>query len=207
MNPFDFVNANKRFRFFSWFLGLFSVCLMGAAIPKTPVKEQENLHPEITSVVVMELFTSQGCSSCPPADALLGKYATTSSQEIIPLSFHVDYWNRLGWTDPFSQSAYSQRQEWYRDRIPGSSVYTPQLVIDGKFELVGSNRAAIETLVKKELSETKPGSIQLKKIMLENNKIHFQYEAINPGEILNIALIEKKQLLPYMPAKMKDCDY
>src|SRR3954469_1853353 len=64
-------------------------------------------------IVIMELFTSQGCSSCPPADALLGKYALMKNDNIIPLAFHVDYWNRLGWKDPFSDPKYSQRQRDY----------------------------------------------------------------------------------------------
>lgn len=175
MKPYLFTIENKQYRFFIWILGFCSVCLMGAITTKVPEKASRKLNPLNHPVVVMELFTSQGCSSCPPADALLGKYAGSSSRPIIPLSFHVDYWNRLGWSDPFSQPAFSQRQEWYRSRIPGSSLYTPQLVIDGKYELVGSNRTAIENLVQKELAESKQGSIRLKQVLRENDKIQFQY--------------------------------
>ena len=88
-------------------------------------------------VAVLELFTSEGCSSCPSADKLLPQLAKLDSN-IIPLSFHVDYWNRLGWEDPFSSSEYSERQRSYAKQLNLESVYTPQLVVNGEYELVGS---------------------------------------------------------------------
>lgn len=92
-------------------------------------------------LVLAELFTSQGCSSCPPADALLAELA--DRPDVLALSLHVDYWNRLGWTDPFSSSAASKRQQAYALRL-GTQVYTPQLVVDGQAEAVGSDRASVE---------------------------------------------------------------
>jgi hypothetical protein len=92
--------------------------------------------------VVVELFTSEGCSSCPPADALLIKFREQHRDdgvEIIPLGFHVDYWNRLGWQDRFSSAAYSQRQEDYASRLKLDGPYTPQMVVDGDTEFVGNN--------------------------------------------------------------------
>ena len=86
-------------------------------------------------IAVLELFTSEGCSSCPSADRLLPQLAKLDSN-IIPLSFHVDYWNRLGWTDPFSSSEYSERQRSYASHLKLESVYTPQLVVNGEYELV-----------------------------------------------------------------------
>jgi hypothetical protein len=91
--------------------------------------------------VIVELFTSEGCSSCPPADSLLAKLSEDQPFdriEIIPLEEHVDYWNNLGWTDPFSSSAFSRRQQDYANLIPGSGVYTPQIVVDGRAQFVGS---------------------------------------------------------------------
>ena len=100
--------------------------------------------------VVVELFTSEGCSSCPPADANLAKLEEkqpVGSAEIIALEEHVDYWNNLGWADPFSGSEWTARQEAYADTFRSGSVYTPQMVVDGTAEFVGSReREARQTI-------------------------------------------------------------
>jgi hypothetical protein len=142
----------------------------------------------------MELFTSQGCSSCPPADALLAEYVASENKNIIPLSFHVDYWNRLGWTDPFSSSAYSERQVWYSRHLPKGSVYTPQMIINGNREALGNNRNDVNVIVKKELDGTSSENISVENIVINKNSISFHYTALNPGkdEILNIAIIQKE---------------
>ena len=92
--------------------------------------------------VIVELFTSEGCSSCPPADEVLSRLEKTQpvpGVEIIALSEHVDYWNRLGWADPYSSAQYSERQSQYGQSFGRGSIYTPQMVVDGRIEFVGSD--------------------------------------------------------------------
>jgi hypothetical protein len=111
-------------------VGMMSPTAAGTALARGPAQP-----------VVVELFTSEGCSSCPPADAVLDRLARdqpVAGAEVIALEMHVDYWNKLGWVDPFSQAAFTARQNEYGRAFAKRGVYTPQLVIDGQRELVGS---------------------------------------------------------------------
>lgn len=135
---------------------------------KEPVAKKVNRS--FSSVALLELFTSEGCSSCPPADRLLPQLAGLDSN-VIPISFHVDYWNHLGWTDPFSKVEFSERQRKYGDRFQLESIYTPQLIVNGEYELVGSNRRTAEADIKKALNE-KPGvQIKIDEIKKVGNKL------------------------------------
>ena len=100
--------------------------------------------------VLVELFTSEGCSSCPPADTLLTRLATEKTiggAEIVTLAFHVDYWDRLGWKDRFSSAAFTERQNRYAAAWKTDRVYTPQAVVDGRVEFVGTDvNKAVEAL-------------------------------------------------------------
>jgi hypothetical protein len=100
-----------------------------------------------TGPLILELFTSQGCSSCPPADVLLGKFA--KDPQLAPLSFHVDYWNDLGWKDPYSLRAWTDRQHTYARALNEARVYTPELVIGGATGLVGSRASQVEDAIAK----------------------------------------------------------
>jgi len=103
--------------------------------------------------VVLELFTSQGCSSCPPADRLLTRLGDDPqlASRVFPLSFHVDYWNYIGWTDPFSSADWSNRQRRYARAFDSRRVYTPQLVVNGREEGVGSKEGEVEAMVRRAL--------------------------------------------------------
>lgn len=108
--------------------------------------------------VVVELFTSEGCSSCPPADALLARLDATQpveGAEIIPLALHVDYWNHLGWADPFSSRQFSERQGEYAAAFGATDVYTPQMVVDGVKEFNGANSSLASEAIGKAAREPK----------------------------------------------------
>jgi len=128
-----------------FFLILFAVAALEAS------------EPAPRAAVLAELFTSEGCSSCPSADALLmklDKMQPVAGAQIVVLSEHVDYWNSLGWTDPFSSPQFSQRQAMYARALSDDS-YTPQLVIDGRAALVGSNEREILPAIAKAAARPK----------------------------------------------------
>ena len=95
--------------------------------------------------VVVELFTSQGCSSCPPADALMADLA--DRDDIIPLAFHVDYWDWIGWTDTFGDPAHSARQRGYAEGAGSKTVYTPQFVVGGRAHVAGADGMALSETI------------------------------------------------------------
>ena len=121
---------------------------VGVTTLDTPFSTQAS-NPD-PKPVVLELFTSEGCSSCPPADALLKKLDDAGSLdnvEIIAIEEHVDYWNRLGWTDPFSSSDWTERQQHYSQTLRRDGVYTPQLVVNGHDEFVGSSERQLREAI------------------------------------------------------------
>jgi hypothetical protein len=149
-----------------------------------------------TPFAVLELFTSEGCSSCPPADKLLAEIAREARQKkqrVFPIAFHVDYWNNLSWKDPFSHSDFSLRQRHYA-RILGVQVYTPQMIINGKAAFVGGDRASALQSIESALS--KPAQVNLElKVEKQNNpdSLLVKYEVSNvpKDKILHIALVER----------------
>jgi hypothetical protein len=134
--------------------------------------------------VLVELFTSEGCSSCPPADALLRQVngtQTSDGQLIVGISEHVTYWNSLGWSDPFSSSAYTARQDAYSQRFQLEGVYTPQMVINGAEQIVGSDRAALLQAVMKE--EAQPSHMGVRILSVEAGRNGWNVHFSASGEV------------------------
>ena len=139
---------------------LFRISLAMAFLTLPGIAGAEDAVTAPRRPVLVELFTSEGCSSCPPADALLEKLdrdQPIAGAQIIVLSEHVDYWNRLGWKDPFSASAFTARQEQYDRRFGLSGPYTPEMVVDGSAEFNGSDARAAESAVRQALEQPAVG--------------------------------------------------
>lgn len=141
-----------------WRIAMWTAALVGAFVIAVIARSSgSEIQVQTSSAqprtpVIFELFTSEGCSSCPPADTLLAQLADqqpVAGVEIIPLGMHVDYWDRLGWKDRFSSAALTERQQVYGATFRNESIYTPQAVVDGRQEFVGSDvRAARSALLK-----------------------------------------------------------
>lgn len=155
-------------------------------------KTTQHTTSETNGFAVLELFTSEGCSSCPPADELMGKIEKEYHGEpVYLLSYHVDYWNRLGWKDRFSTVENSQRQQQY-SRILNSQVYTPQLVVNGKREFVGSDENHIKNSIQKALLVSKKTDVALS-ANISSSTIDVQYKtsASDSHSVLLVNLVEK----------------
>jgi hypothetical protein len=143
---------------------------------------------------VIELFTSEGCSSCPPADALVAQIQKEyRDQPVYILAYHVDYWNRLGWRDVFSNAAYSARQYDYAKYLKIPQVYTPQIVVNGKKEFVGSEEGTLRNAIKGSLKQDASAQITLTDLKANSNKatLHYQTEGNGNNSVLLLALVQK----------------
>jgi len=143
-------------------VGISCTCLTAAAQDAaapvaTPAPASSAAAPASKSAVVVELFTSEGCSTCPPADKILGYIDAKQpfpGENVIALEEHVDYWNHDGWTDPFSSSKFTERQSGYAELFKKQN-YTPQMVVDGKAELVGNNGQEVIKVIQAEAQAPK----------------------------------------------------
>lgn len=141
---------------------------------------------------VVELFTSEGCSSCPAADQLGGIIAGEKAPNVYVLSFHVDYWDRLGWKDMFSSSLYSDRQKQYAGVLRLKSMYTPQMVVNGRTEFVGSDENKLRSTIKRELGSSSATVIELRTRITDDKTVGVSFNSNNEvNSILNIALVQK----------------
>jgi hypothetical protein len=144
-----------------------------------------------TGFVVVELFTSEGCSSCPSADDAVAQATKDYPQNVFVLGFHVDYWNRLGWKDEYSSAAYTDRQGQYAAAFSLNGIYTPQAVVNGKTEFVGSDRNRLNRVIKTELNNDAKFTIQFSSITSDNESVSAQYTTnADEKNNLNIALIQ-----------------
>ena len=150
-------------------------------------------HDEKKPIVLVELFTSEGCSSCPPADRLLSEIVNQDSEvEVIGLSFHVDYWDYIGWRDPYASSAFSQRQRSYARKFYSNQIYTPQMVVNGKYEFVGSDRSRWNKIFNQVKEEPIDYPISLNSKEVVGNELLVEVSSSsNKNVILNIAVVER----------------
>lgn len=140
---------------------------------------------------VVELFTSEGCSSCPPADKFLSELvadAQKTGKRVFPLAFHVDYWNRLGWTDPFSSAQFSDRQRAYAGKFGIRSAYTPQMIVNGSEEFVGSDRERAKRAIDAVLR--RPATVEVK-LRWHDGTVEYEVTGAPSGSVLNLAIVER----------------
>lgn len=175
------------------------VCLVGFACKqgnaKQPALQKTSASGSFEPVAVIELFTSQGCSSCPPADHLLTQTINEAKKDgtkIYALSFHVDYWNRLGWADPFSTKEYSQRQSDYAAQLNLTSVYTPQMIVNGSREFVGSDAGSLKSALSEALGTKNPAAFKTFTASMQPGQapeINYSLEGNYSNCKINIALV------------------
>lgn len=172
---------------------VFSVSLI--TISFSTNKQKRKTAKEQNGFALIELFTSEGCSNCPSADALLEEIQKKySDKNVLVLSYHVDYWDKLGWKDIFSNALFTQRQEYYSDIFRLNSIYTPQAVVNGRKEFVGSNKSKLISSIDEQLNEKPTSSITLKASQDNSGKIDVSYSSESSNsknEQLILLLVQK----------------
>ncbi|MEO5674050.1 MAG: DUF1223 domain-containing protein [Chitinophagales bacterium] len=160
-------------------------------------KIQDGTVADDRGFAVVELFTSEGCSSCPPADELLAELKTTmGGKSVFFLAFHVDYWDYLGWRDKFSDASFSKRQQQYASEL-SLNVYTPQMIVNGKIGFVGSSSHQAKAAIAEGLNNPATKRISFENNYDKNSKkvnIKFNISDGSKDEVLNIALLQKESI-------------
>jgi hypothetical protein len=169
----------------------------------TPLYSQKKMP-----VVVVELFTSEGCSSCPAADELLKEVSVKRESEdkpFVALAFHVTYWNHYGWTDPYSNALFDDRQKIYSSVLKQPRIYTPQAVINGAHEFVGSNAIAFrDTLAKAERRKSSYTIEATAKQDGDSIQVEYTVDSESKNQLINIAMIEKNSELIVLRGENKN---
>ena len=149
--------------------------------------------PAAGGVAVVELFTSQGCSSCPPAERVVSDLnAGRDGRPVFTLAFHVDYWDHLGWRDRFDSPAYSARQRQYADTLRLDQVYTPQMVVNGRAEFVGSDKDKADRAIADALATTAAVPVTATAAASGGGmQVRYAAPAAAAGETVNVAVVEQ----------------
>ena len=153
-------------------LGLSSMAILEATKPE----KLDVVEGQFAPIVVLELFTSQGCSSCPPADVLLNKAKKQHPNNVFALSYHVDYWNYIGWEDPFSSRQYTTKQSFYNRKLGYRGNYTPEIVVNGREHFVGSNSGKVNSKIAQYGSIKAENKINLSKASRSSRSLTFDFD-------------------------------
>ena len=174
------------------YLGIIFIVLIVCAFSSRLIEKKENTIASENGFAVVELFTSQGCSSCPAADRLLSQVIAKEGDKVYGLSFHVSYWNYLGWKDPYSQEEFTGRQRQYAQAFDNSNIYTPQMVVNGTKEFVGSDKATAEKTIEQALSNSSQHVIHLGTVKKNDEiEVFFNVEGALEDQLIHLAIVEK----------------
>jgi len=153
-------------------VGLLGLTVAGSAVLRH--NDGDPCQAGMKGFAVVELFTSEGCSSCPPADALIARVQQQDKDlPVYVLAYHVDYWDRQGWKDAFSNAANTQRQQQYASWLKIESIYTPQVVVNGRTEFVGSEAGTLARAIKNALQQTDELQLQLSSLQLDKGQLNW----------------------------------
>jgi hypothetical protein len=177
----------------NWFNMRYSLFILLALISFSSIVSAED-SPN-SPFVVVELFSSEGCSDCPAADLLVSKltaWARENKEPIYPLIFHVDYWNNQGWRDVYSSHEFTQRQGEYARIFKDQGMYTPQMIVNGSDVFVGSNQAQLQKDMNRELTIPAPVALRIN-LTKQGGQVlvNYQVQGFNRGDIINFALVER----------------
>lgn len=187
------MNLNiKNFRLLNCGFLILFIMMIGSSLSWS---EQKN-DGQYKSFAVVELFTSQGCSSCPPADRVLHQLVDESRKKnlrVYSLAFHVDYWDDLGWKDIFSQQKFTHRQRMYGAHLNQGSIFTPQVMINGQFGINGARGDLIQKHINSFISVPADKLLTLKINGSNHSQVEVGFEIFNRGQhdLLNLALVER----------------
>jgi len=178
----------------SYIISIITVMLVGMTVILFAFKgTSKPVETKANGTTLIELFTSEGCSSCPAADRTVAELQNTYQDEVLVLCYHVDYWNYLGWKDVFSSAENSARQKYYTGIFKQDGAYTPQAIINGKRECVGSDKGTLLNAIRN--GGINNGALQLKATQKVNRvDISYTCSAVNTNEQLILCLVQKQSI-------------